>query len=233
MKRLLVLMLFFVLPAMASERTRVPAAEIVKTANAWLEAKAKEENVQAHFELVSHVNDLQLNTTALPTTKIGDLKAGWLRPRIAIPVQVMTDGKVISTMSVWFSVTAPHAGLLYAKNYNKATPLGQLSVQLGTIDLAKTKGKAITSLDGLNNMRLRQAVITGQALKAEDFEIIPTIQAQQSVRVETRSGAVHLSVPGRALADASIGEIVQVLPTNAAQPVRARVVSQQVVVIEN
>lgn len=230
---LAITLLLFSLPSWAIERARVPATDITAAATQWLEAKAKQENIPAHFVLVGHINDVQLSTDALTTIKVSPPKSGWLRPRIGIAVQIFAADKAISTITVWFAVTAPHAGLVYAKNQNKAVLTEQLSVSAGQIDLARTKGKTITSLDNLSGMRLRHAVSVGQALQADDFELVPTIQAQQLVRVETSNGSVHLSVAARALGDADVGEIVQVLPTNAAQPVRARVVSKQVVVIEN
>ncbi len=226
-------LLLFALPVSAIERTRVSATDITAAAMQWLELKAREESIPARFALVGHINDVQLSNDAQTTIKISAPKSGWLRPRIGIPVQIFAADKAISTVTVWFSVTAPHTGLVYAKNQNKAVLTEQLSVNAGQIDLARTKGKAITSLDSFSGMRLKRSVSIGHALQADDFELIPTIQAQQLVRVETNNGPVHLSVAARALGDADIGEMVQVLPTNAAQPVRARVVSKQVVVIEN
>lgn len=226
-------LVLFALPVSASERARVPATDITAAATQWLETKAREESIPARFALVGHINDVQLSNDEQTTIKVSAPKSGWLRPRIGIPVQVFVADKAVSTITVWFSVTAPHAGLVYAKNQNKAVLAEQLSVNAGQIDLARTKGKAITSLDIFSGMRLKRAVSMGHAVQADDFELIPTIQAQQLVRVETNNGSVHLSVAGRALGDANIGQMVQVLPTNAAQPVRARVVSKQVVVIEN
>lgn len=233
MKYLLALMLLFASPVMAVERARVPAADMVASAKQWLETKAVEENIPARFELAGHINDAQLSSDLPATIKVGPLKSGWLRPRIGIPVQVIVADKVVSTVTVWFSVTAPHAGLVYEKNQNKTTLAEQLNVRAGQIDLARTKGVASASLDKFAGMRLRRSVTAGQALQADDFEPVPMVQAQEMVRAETGNGAIHLSVAARALGDAGIGEIVQVLPTHAAQPVRARVVSKQVVVIEN
>lgn len=234
MKFLLTLsLLLFSLPSLATDRVRVPAADIVSAANAWLQAKAKDEGITATFEQVGRINDVQLNGAVSPAIKVNPLKSGWLRQRIGVPVQIIVADKAVSSTMVWFSVSAPHAGLMYSNNQTKGIVIDRLGVRAGQIDLAKTKGKAIASLDGFTGMRLRHAVVAGQALQAEDFESIPLIQAQQAVQIETRNGSVRLSVAGRALNDANIGEMVQVLPTHAAHPVRARVISQQVVVIEN
>lgn len=226
-------LLFFALPTMAVERARVSAADIAAAASQWLESKAKEEGIPARFALVGHINDVQLNGDVPSSIHVNALKSSWLRPRVGIPVQILVADKAVSTVTVWFSVTAADTGLVYAKNQTKAVLVDQLSVRSGPVDLARTKGKAITSLDAFVGMRLRKTVAENQALQADDFEIVPTIQAQQTVRIETQNGAVRLSSTARALADANIGEMVQVMPTHAAQPVRARVVSEQVVIIEN
>lgn len=226
-------LLLFSLPSLATERVRVPAADIVSAANAWLQTKAKDEGITATFEQVGRINDVQLNGAVSPSIKVNPMKSGWLRQRIGVPVQIIVVDKAVSSTMVWFSVKAPHAGLVYSDNKNKGVLINRLNVRAGQIDLTKTKGKAIASLEGFAGMRLRHAVVAGQALQADDFEAIPLIQAQQVVQIETRHGSVRLSVAGRALNDANIGEMVQVLPTHSAHPVRARVISQQVVVIEN
>ena len=225
--------LLFSLPSLATERVRVPAADIVSAAMTWLQAKAKDEGITATFEQVGRINDVQLNGAVSPAIKVNPLKSGWLRQRIGVPVQIIVADKAVSSTMVWFSVNAPHTGLVYSNNQTKGIASDQLDVRAGQIDLARTKGKALASLDGLAGMRLRRAVVAGQALQAEDFEAIPLIQAQQAIQIETRSGSVRLTVAGRALNDANIGDMVQVLPTHSVHPVRARVISQQVVVIEN
>jgi flagella basal body P-ring formation protein FlgA len=235
MKYLLALILLLsALPAMSStERTHASSVDIVTTAKTWLENKSKEDNIAANFEVVGHVNDVQLNTVDLVSLQVANLKSGWLRSRVGIPVQVISKDKVLSTVTVWFVVHAPASGLVYMKNQTKGSAHDKIDVREGVIDLARTKGKAITSLDDFVGKRLKRSVISGQALQIEDFEPVPTLQAQQKVRIETNTDGIRLSVPGRVLNDANVGEVVKVLPTHAAQPVRARVVSNQVVIIEN
>jgi flagella basal body P-ring formation protein FlgA len=235
MKYLLAFVLFLLsLPAMsATDRVQASSVDIVATAMQWLEGKAKAENIKANFELVGHINNVQLNTDGVVSLQVADLRSGWLRPRVGVPVKIISKDKVMATITVWFSVHAPADGLVYVKNESKGSAHNKIAVRSAKIDLARTKGKAVASLDDFFDMRLKHSVIAGQALQSEDFEPVPALQAQHEVRIETNTRGIRLSIAGRALSDANIGEIVKVLPTHAAQPVRARVVSNQVVIIEN
>jgi flagella basal body P-ring formation protein FlgA len=226
--------LLYAVPLLATpERARVPASDVVATARAWLDLRVKQDGIPAQLNVVGHVNDVQLQVDGVIDLHVNDLKSGWLRPRVGIPVQILAAGKPVTSVTVWFSVSAPVAGLVYTSNQRKGVFSERLNVQTGEIDLARTKGKSMLTTEQITGMRLVKAVVLGQAVQMDDFEAIPAVQAQQEVRVETKNGAVHLSMAGHVLSDANIGDMVQVLPINAVQPVRARVISQQVVIIEN
>jgi flagella basal body P-ring formation protein FlgA len=221
------------LPSAAAERQRVAATDLVAAAQAMLVTKASAEHIDAQFALVGHVDDLQLAAIGAVSVRAGDLKGPWLRPRIGVPVQVIVDDRPVSSATIWFSVTAPAQALVYTTNDVQGSADAQLQTGIGTIDLARTHGESMTSLDAVAGQRLRHAVSVGQAVLSTDFEPVPTVTAQQQVRIETTSGVVHLSIAGRALSDGQIGQTIAVLPANASQPVRARVMSNQVVIIEN
>jgi flagella basal body P-ring formation protein FlgA len=235
------------LPVWAAERQLVPASEIVAAAQAMLEAKAGGDKIAATFALVGHVSDVSVAGEGKPVVQVDELKLSWLRPRVGVPVRVTSgDGKT-TPITVWFSVVAPAQGDVYASNYPRGTQMSEIHTKVGSIDLARTHGKTAIAMSGFttedtsaeNNstatvaLRLRRAVASGAAILADDFEPTPAVQAQQSIRIDVGSGVVHLSTKGRALTDGAIGQVISVLPANASQPVRARVVSDQVVTIEN
>ena len=221
------------LPCSAAERQRVAATDLVAAAQAMLATKANDDHVAANFALVGHLDDLQLAEPGKLNVRVGNFKGPWLRPRVGVPVQVFADDRPVSSVTVWFSVAAPAQAMVYDANYVHGTLDSQLQVKVGAIDLARTHGQSLASLDAVAGQRLRHAVDAGQAALADDFEKVPTVQAQQPIRIETTSGVVHLSIAGRALNDGEIGQTIAVLPANASQPVRARVMSNQVVIIEN
>jgi len=229
----LIVVALMALPVSAVERQRVSASDLIAAAQATLVAKAGADHVDASFALVGHVDDLQLAATGTPSVQAGDLKGPWLRPRVGVPVRVFADGKPVSSATLWFSVTAPAQAMVYAADYIRGAPDSQVRIHVGAIDLARTHGQSLQSLETVTGQRLRHAVIAGQAAVTEDFEPMPAVSAQQSVRIEANSGVVHLTIAGRALSDGQIGQTIAVLPANASQPVHARVISNQVVIIEN
>jgi flagella basal body P-ring formation protein FlgA len=211
----------------------VPAADLVAAARTMLVAKASDAHIDARFALVGHVDDLQLAAPGTLTVRAGELKGPWLRPRVGVPVQVLAAGEPASSATIWFAVTAPAQGLVYAADQVRGLADSQLQTRIGAIDLARTHGQSLTSLESVAGQRLRHAVDAGQAVQSDDFEPVPAVAAQQQVRIEAISGVVHLSIAGRALSDGQVGQTIAVLPANASQPVRARVQSNQVVIIEN
>jgi flagella basal body P-ring formation protein FlgA len=221
------------LPGWAVERQHVPATDLVAAAQATLDAKASAAQITAQFALVGHVDDLELAAPGALTVRAGDFKGSWLRPRIGVPVKVFAGDRAVSSATIWFSVTAPAQALVYGANYAHGMLDSEMQTGIGAVDLARTHGETLASLTTVTGQRLRHDVLAGQAVLADDFEVVPAIQAQQSVRIEATSGVVHLTIAGRALSDGEVGQTIAVLPANASQPVRARVMSNQVVKIEN
>lgn len=229
----LVMCLLLTSPVSAAEPQRVAASDLVAAAQAVLTTKANADHIAASFALVGHVDDLQTAATGALSVHAGDFKGPWLRPRIGVPVRVFAGDRPVSSVTVWFLVSAPAQALVYGGSYAQGELDSQLQTGLGTVDLARTHGETLASIANVAGQRLRHAVATGQAVLASDFEVVPAIQAQQAVRIEATSGVVHLTIAGRALNDGEIGQTIAVLPANASQPVRARVMSNEVVKIEN
>jgi len=145
---------------------------------------------------------------------------------------VCGDDHVLSAL-LWFEISAPTTGLAYAANYQPRS--GGAIVQLveAQVDLARTHGAPLVDRDALAGLRLRRNATAGAPALASDFQPMPAVQAQQRVRIDLSGDGMHLSVPGRALRDGAIGEVIDVLPSNATRPVQARVASAQVVTLED
>lgn len=225
-------MLLFAGSSVAADQQRVPVAQLIAAAQAALEAKAGDAHLVAHFASVGHVDDLSLSGTGAFTIR-ATVEDPWLRARIGVPVQVSVDDKKVSSVVVWFAMTAPIQARVYSAPYTRGTPGRSVDTRIGAVDLARTRGVSVPALDATAGLRLDRAVQAGEAVLPSDFEQVPDVQAQQSVRIDAISGVVRLSTTGRVLADGKIGQIIAVLPAGATQSVRARVVSNQAVTIEN
>jgi len=218
--------------SVAADQQRVPAAQLVAAAQAALEAKAGDAHVAAQFASVGHVDDVALSETGAFTLR-ATVQDPWLRARIGVPVQVVVGDKKVSSVVVWFAISAPTQARIYSAPYKRGTPGRSVDTRNGAVDLARTHGVSVSTFDAAAGVRLDRAVQAGEAVLPSDFEQVPDVQAQQSVRIDAISGVVRLSTTGRALVDGRIGQTITVLPAGASQPVHARVVSNQAVTIEN
>lgn len=210
-----------------------PAERLVSAARAALLARAQAEGIDVLVAPVGRVQAPQMLANADTTVAVVDWQSPWLRARVGVPVQVRAANATQSTVIVWFSLSAPKDGLVYAQDAARGTPAGRLSTVMARYDLARSGASAVATSESIDAQRLRRNVRAGMPVLASDFEAIPAVLAQQPVRIAVAQGAVRLDVPGRALADGEPGQIISVLPAHATEPVRARVVSSQVVTLEN
>ncbi len=218
--------------AQAEDRQRVPAEQLIAAARNALQAKATAAHLDVSLASVGRVDDLLLQDTAAFELRPG-VQDAWLRPRIGVPVQVFVGDRKVSTVMAWFAVSVPVQAGIYSAGYARGTPASDVHTRTGSVDLARTHGTSMPSIQDAAGLRLRRAVLAGDAVLPEDFEAVPDVQAQQSVRVDSSSGPIRISTSGRVLSDGRIGQVIEVLPADATQPVRARVVSNQEVSIEN
>lgn len=222
-------------PCAAGETVHVPAADVVAVARDALLARASAAGVRLDLRLAAQVGDIEL-PVAVPVTPqvtVGQWQGAWLRSRVGVPVQVKAGDRRTVAM-VWFAVSAPAPGQVYADGFARGAAAETLSWRPAQVDLAKWQGAAVTvDPASLSGQRLRRAVRAGDAVLASDFEPVPAVSARQTVDVLATRGAVTLSVRGRALNDGDAGQLISVLPANATSPIRARVVSSGVVSLEN
>ena len=87
-----------------------------------------------------------------------------------------------------------------------------------------------TALDlALEGMRLKRPLEAGAALSAAHVEPKPAVARDEQVTVRVVSGTVTIETVGRALADARVGETIQVKSAGSTEPFSARVVGEGVV----
>jgi flagella basal body P-ring formation protein FlgA len=233
--RLFLALLLLCLPAAAARAqagVRVPGEALVAVAHDALAAIAASEGIALEIEpagcpravVLDGAREFEL-TPAVP--------ADWLRARIGVRVTVRGEGGQTGSGLVWFAVRAPATAKVYAQAYARGAAASEIAFVDGPVDLARTARAAAVDAADPAPRRLRRAVRAGQPALAADFERLPAVAAQQAVSVQSAQGPVRLTIAGRALADGDVGETISVLPAGADRPVRARVLSPQVVSVEN
>jgi flagella basal body P-ring formation protein FlgA len=220
-------------PAPAQAGARVPAQALEAVALAALQAKAGAENVDARFSPATSARDVELPPGATCAAPRAEAPARWLSPRAAVPVRIDCGNNRVLSALLWFEVSAPAKGVAYAADYSPRSSGTAVQLLAADIDLATTHGAPLVDKEALATLRLKHNVVAGAPALASDFQPMPAVQAQQRVRIDLSGNGMHLSIPGRALRDGAIGEVIDVLPSNATRPVQARVASAQVVTLED
>ncbi|MHB1059441.1 MAG: flagellar basal body P-ring formation chaperone FlgA [Rhodanobacter sp.] len=230
MLRLLSLLLLIavsptVLAAPRASQQRVAAAHIVAAARARLDARLGSEAVAAKVSVVGVPVDVSVPAGAV-SLAVRPLTGRWPRTRIGVPVDVMVDGQVARSATVWFALELQRQVLGYAADAPMGTAAGSLKLVPCDVNFAAARGKPVQDSQQLDGMRLRHAVLAGSMARIEDFERVPDVDRQQRVHVELALGAIHMQARGTAIAPGNAGDVVAVLVDDAESPVRARVVDK-------
>jgi flagella basal body P-ring formation protein FlgA len=233
MRRVLLLLLLCLAAATArADDLRVPGEALAVVAQDALAEAAQREGIALEIAVSGKPRDLRL-VGSRDFALVPELPSDWLRARVSVPVTVTGDDGAQARGIVWLALRAPATGKVYARAYARGEAISAIAFVDGPVDLARTARAAPIDAADRTPRRLRRAVRAGEAALATDFESQPTVAARQAVTVESAHGPVRLSIVGRALADGDVGETIPVLPAGAATPVRARILSQQVVSVEN
>lgn len=212
-----------------------PTGPLVEAARAALLERARESGIEAIVEPVGRTPVLASGPGDADAVNAQVSARDWLRPRVPVTVSFLPADRLRpTTVTLWFAVSAPTSGPVYATDLPRGTAASQVESRPGVIDLARTHGeRPLPAPMPGSTGRLRRAVRAGEPVLASDLEPVPTVQARRRVGIEAVVGVVRIVTQGTALADGDIGDAIPVLPDHAAQPVEGRVVSPEVVRIEH
>lgn len=205
----------------------VPAARIIDAAQTELDACLGSDKATAKVDVVGKPEDVQVlaGTLALKTHKP---EGRWPRARVGVPVDVVVNGQVMRSATVWFAVSVQREVPTYAAD----APIGAAGAGMKfvphDVDVAILRGDIVNDPHQLDGMRLRHAVLAGSPVLLEDFERVPDVDRQQRVSVLASYGVIKLQAKGTAMGRGNVGDTVWVQVDGAEAPVHARVTSQGV-----
>lgn len=214
--------------AAAPAEQTIPAARLVGAARAALPGVASHSGMTLTTSVVGTPVDavVPAGTVALlaraPTGR-------WPRARVAVPVEVLIDGKVVRNETVWFAVTAKRYGLVYGSDAPIGTPASKLKLSPGEVDVAAADGAAVETAAQLADERLKRGVHAGWPVLENDFEAVPDVDKNARVVVRIRYGAIRMQALATALQAGDIGDAIPVLVEGADAPVQAQVEARGVV----
>jgi flagella basal body P-ring formation protein FlgA len=149
--------------------------------------------------------------------------------RMSVLVDVLIDGKVYTTVPVWFSVHASRPALRARSALKSGAPLRAEDFQVQMVDVAAQGGKALAEDVSLDAIRLRRPLEPGTVLSVSHVESKPSVARGERVAVRVVNGTITIETTGRALSDARIGDMVKVSNTSSNESFAARVVAEGVV----
>lgn len=161
--------------------------------------------------------------------QVHPISGRWPRARVGVPVDVLVDGRIVRSATVWFAVS------IHSKvpTYGDDEPIGVLAqairVRAAEIDVATLQETPVDGPSALDGLRLRKPVQEGGAVLLSDFEKVPDVDRREKVRVFASYGAIRLATRGVANEKGNAGDVVPVLVDGADEPVRARVTEKGVV----
>jgi len=230
MRRLLALSLLAlsVVAAASPSLQTVPAVRIIDAAQTELDACLGGDKAAAQVTVVGKPEDVQVLAGAL-VLKARKPEGRWPRARVGVPVDVVVNGQVMRSTTVWFSVDVQREVPTYAVDAAMGTLASGLKFVPHDADVAAVQGDIVSDPHQLDGMRLRHAVMAGSPVLLEDFEHVPDVDRQQRVNVLASYGVIKLQAKGTAIGRGNAGDTVLVQVDGAEAPVHARVTDRGVV----
>jgi flagellar basal body P-ring formation protein FlgA len=225
---LLILLLMpttFVAAASPHMSQHIATARMVAAARAQIDDRLGGESALSKVTVVGTPEDVVVPSGTV-TLKLHPPAGRWPRSRVGVPVDVVLDGQVVRSVTVWFALEVQREVLGYAVDAAAGTSASALKMAPQRVDAAAAQGSLVRDPHEIEAMRLRRPVIAGSMARMEDFESVPDVDRQQRVRVAVEAGAIQMQTHGTAIGKGNAGDVVPVLVDTAESPVRARVIDK-------
>jgi len=99
------------------------------------------------------------------------------------------------------------------------------------VHLARLSGNSLTDAEQLVGRMAKRPLKAGQVLRTSDVAVSPIIRKNDLIRLVVRSGQMTLSVQGKALQDAAMGQTVRVINVNSNRQLSGTVVDAGTVAV--
>lgn len=217
------------LPLFASDgQQAVASARVVDVARNELAARLAGDGDKTSLTTIGAPEDVRV-PAGVVSVKARPVMGQWPRPRVGVPVDVIVDGRVVRSTTVWFALSIHRDVLTYREDLPIGTLASSIHAVPDDVDVTTCQGALIASPKDLAGMRLHHPVRAGAPVLAEDFERVPDVDRHQKVNVLVTYGAIHLAARGTANEMGYAGDVVPVLVDGADVPVLARIADKGVV----
>jgi flagellar basal body P-ring formation protein FlgA len=100
------------------------------------------------------------------------------------------------------------------------------------VHLARLAGSSLTDADQLVGRMAKRPLKAGQLLRQSDVAVSPAIHKNDLIRMVVRSGQMTLTVQGKALQDAALGQTIRVVNVNSNRQLSGTVIDAGTVAID-
>jgi flagella basal body P-ring formation protein FlgA len=101
-----------------------------------------------------------------------------------------------------------------------------------SVHLARLAGSSLTDADQLVGRMAKRPLKAGQLLRQSDVAVSPAIHKNDLIRLVVRSGQMTLTVQGKALQDAALGQTIRVVNVNSNRQLSGTVIDAGTVAID-
>lgn len=217
------------LPCKCHSFATIPANSIASAARAELEQR-----VEGHvISQIGEIRDVKVPDGSKWIIVVEKVSHPLVNPRQKVLVTIEQNGAVLANRVVWFAVSKPVRALVYSQAYGKLIHGSSVALVLSTYDMLTNETDVVDNQGLITGLRLKRNVREGAPALYSDFEVMPDVSAGQSVEIESIRGSARILSDGKVLSEGRIGQSVFVIANNGESKVRAKVVSDKRVVVEN
>ena len=149
-----------------------------------------------------------------------------------VPVKVVTDDNRVTKTFITIRLKLFQEVLVAVKPIKSRETLTAGDFQLEKVDVTQVRGSAVKTLKGIETLRSKISLRTGDVLVKEAVEAKPIINVGDQVNASVSSGSVYVSTEATARQEGLRGDIIQII-TKDKKLFKAKIIdSKNVLIIE-
>lgn len=177
------------------------------------------------------VQDLPIGEVQYEVRPLADKQ---LRARVVVAVDVIVRQQFYKTLKLVWDVQAWQNVFTAKRQLSPGEYLQESDFALQEVDLAQLSTEAVRDKAVFtNHSRLRQGINKGQVLSTQVITTANMVLRGDKLKLQISIGDVLVETDAQALTDAQVGQWLQVKAVNSTAPVQARVISHDLVRVED
>lgn len=187
----------------------------------------------AHLDLVLDGGDVEfvLPTSIAASISVQKLQYDPATQRFAATLVVPAEGPTVQQRHVSGTIYETIDIPVFNRAMVAGTTVQAIDLQWISVRTDRLIGNVITDSRQLIGMTTKRPLRTGQMIRGSDLVMTPTIRKNTLVTLALQSGQMNLTITGRALEDAAIGQPIRVVNVNSKKELTGIVRDSSTIVI--